>query len=122
MAQSASDTKKTAKLVNKEQIKACNPENVFDWEDTKKTEKMINKEQIKATNPDDVLDWEVGKLEKALKELDITIGKSWSKAKKALELSKAITAMNAETKDDSAITGQDTKLMMYQMFKKFMEE
>ena len=42
--------------------------------------------------------------------------------KKAIELNKEITAMNAETKDDSAITGQDTNLMIFQMFTKLLDE
>ena len=57
-------------------------------------------------------------MEKALKALDITIGKKWSKAKKANKLNQAIKQMNAETKVGSTITNQDTNLMMLQIFQK----
>ena len=65
---------------------------------------MVTKEQLKATDPDEVLDWEVSKVEASLKELGITIGKNWSKGKKAFELNKAVTAMSSEKHVDSAIT------------------
>ena len=90
--------------------------------DTKKTAKMITKDQIKATDPEAVFDWEASKVEAALKELSIDIGKSWSKGKKAYELNKAIMEMNAEKKVDSVITGQDSNLMMLQMFQKMQEQ
>ena len=77
---------------------------------------MVTKEQLKSTNPDDVLDWEVSKVESGLKALDITIGKNWSKGKKANELFQAIKEMDSEKKVESAITGQDSNLMMLQMF------
>ena len=83
---------------------------------------MVTQEQIKSTAPDEVLEWEVRKVEAALKVLDITIGKNWSKAKKAMELCKAITEMNANPKVDSAITSQYSNLMMMQVFSKFMEK
>ena len=83
---------------------------------------MVIKGQLKTTDPDEVLDWEVSKVEEALKALDITIGKKWSKAKKANELNQAIKQMNADTKVDSAITAQDTNHMMLQMFQKMQEQ
>ena len=82
---------------------------------------MVSKEQLKATNPDDVLDWEVKKVYSGLKALEVTIGKNWSKGKKANELFQAIKDMNSENKVESAITGQDSNLMMFQIFTKFME-
>ena len=83
---------------------------------------MVTKEQLKTTTPDDVLDWEVSKVESGLKALEITIGKNWSKGKKAYELAQAIKEINSEKNVDSAITGQDSNLMMFQMFTKFMEK
>ena len=50
----------------------------------------LTKEQVLALDPEEVFDWEVEKLDEGLKKLDVTIGKSWSKSKKANELNKAL--------------------------------
>ena len=42
-------------------------------------------------DPEEIFDWEVEKLDEGLKELGLIIGKTWSKSKKANELSKALT-------------------------------
>ena len=56
--------------------------------DTKKTAKLVNKEQIKNTNPEDVFDCEASKVEAALKELSIDIGKVGPKAKRRMNSTK----------------------------------
>ena len=89
---------------------------------TKKAAKMVTKEQLDSTNPGDVLDWEVIKVESGLKALDITIGIHWSKSKKVNELFQALKEMNCEKKVESAITGQDSNLMLLQTFQKMKEQ
>ena len=42
---------------------------------TKKAAKTVNKEQLKATNPDEVLDWEVSNVESGLKALGFEYSK-----------------------------------------------
>lgn len=83
---------------------------------------MVTKDQLKSTDLDEVLDWEVSKVESGLKALATTIGKGWSKGKKAYELAQAIKAMNSDEKDESAITTQDSNLIMLQMFQKIQEQ
>lgn len=73
---------------------------------------MVTKDQLKATDPDEVLKWEVIKEESGLKALAMTIGKGWSKGKKAHELAQNIKGMNSDKKDKCVITTQDSNLMM----------
>ena len=48
------------------------------------------KQLLLGMDPDEVFDWDSDNLDAGLKELDITIGKSWSKSKRAYELNLAI--------------------------------
>ena len=41
-------------------------------------------------DPMEVLEWDVERLEAGLNELEITIGASWTKSRKAYELNKAL--------------------------------
>lgn len=79
---------------------------------TKKNSKLVTNEQIKSTNTDKVLDCEVRKVESDLKAVEITIGKNFSKGKKANKLFQSMKDINSEKKSDIAITGQDANLMM----------
>lgn len=83
---------------------------------------MFTKEQLKAISSDEVLGWEVSKVEAGLKALDITINRNWSKSQKAYELAQAIKEMKPVKKDESLITGQDSNLMMLQIFQKMQEQ
>ena len=53
---------------------------------------MATKEELKSMDPDEIFSWEVPELDAALKELGIQMGKTWTKSKKAYELSKALEA------------------------------
>ena len=83
---------------------------------------MATKEDLKSMDPDEIFSWEVPALDAALDGLGIQIGKSWTKSKKANELSKAIEKLNATKPVEVPMTSQDPSLMMMQMFTKFMEK
>ena len=59
----------------------------------------LSKQELLEIDPEEVLDWDVDKLEAGLKELDITIGVSWSKSKKACELNKALEKIKNDDQD-----------------------
>ena len=54
----------------------------------------VTREKMLGMDPDEIFDWDAENLDAGLNELSITIGKSWSKSKKAHELSKAIGQLN----------------------------
>ena len=54
------------------------------------TKMATNKETMLEMDPQDLFSWTVENLDAGLKEMNVTIGTDWVKAKKAYELYKAI--------------------------------
>ena len=50
----------------------------------------LTRVELMELDPMEVLEWEVERLEAGLNELEITIGASWTKSRKAYELNKAL--------------------------------
>ena len=81
----------------------------------------LTKEEIEKIDPEEVFEWDVDALDAALKELNVTIGSSWSKSKKAHELTKAISEAKPKafemtsTSDPNAMMFQALQMMQKQM-------
>ena len=79
----------------------------------KSTTKMaLTKEEIEKIDPEEVFEWDVETLDAALKELNVTIGSSWSKSKKEHELTKAISGV--KPKDIEIPKNSDPNVMIFQ--------
>ena len=72
------------------------------------------REEMLGMDPDEVFDWDSDNLDAGLKELDITIGKSWSKSKKTHELSKAIGQLKPTRHAEVPLQTQDKDVMVLQ--------
>lgn len=70
--------------------------------------------------PEKLFEWEVADLKAALKELDIIIGISWSKSKKANELEKALEKTKIDDKD--TFESMDTNFYMMQAQQKMQQQ
>ena len=53
--------------------------------------------------PEEVFEWDVESLDAGLKELNITVGATWTKSRKAFELNKAIVADKAKGIEESIV-------------------
>ena len=71
--------------------------NLSEQKQTKKsTSKMsITTEEMENMDPDEVFEWNVETLDAALKELKVKGGSSWSKSKKAHEVTTAISDLKS---------------------------
>ena len=83
----------------------------------------VTKQQLMGMDPDEVFDWDSDNLDAGLKELDITIGKNWSKSKKAHELSKAIGQLKPTKHAEIPLQSQDNpNLMMFQALQAMQQQ
>ena len=74
----------------------------------------LTKEEIEKMDPEEVFEWDVEKLDAALKELNVKVGSSWSKSKKAHELTRAISDV---TNNEAEVSkSSDPNAMMFQAF------
>ena len=73
-------------------------------------------------DPDEIFSWEVPELDAALKELGIQMGKSWTKSKKANELSKALERLNVTKPVEMPMTSQDPNMMMLQVIQAMQQQ
>ena len=75
----------------------------------------ISRVDLLATIPEEIWQWDDSLLDEALNELQIEIGTSWLKTKKADEINKAIKEHNGKNKEHlDATTEQDC--LMDQVF------
>ena len=74
----------------------------------------MEKQDLLVMDPEEIFEWDSDKLDVGLKVLDITIGKNWSKSKKAYELNKALKELNPTTHVAMSLQPQDPNLMMFQ--------
>ena len=73
-----------------------------------------DKESMMKMDPKDVFGWDVENLDAGLKEMNITIGIDWVKARKAYELFKALE--EAQNTEDMPAMEADSNTMMMNMF------
>ena len=67
-----------------------------------------------AMDPEEVFDMGSSALDNALTELRITIGKHWTKSKKAHEMNKAIRHLNSGDNSKTPLQTQDKDVMLFQ--------
>ena len=77
---------------------------------------MASQQQLMAMDPDEVFDMDSPALEDALTELKITVGTTWSKSRKAHELSKAIRNLNLGDQSKTPLQSQDKDDMLFKAF------
>ena len=68
----------------------------------------------------EVLEWEVERLEAGLNELEITIGASWTKSRKAYELNKALEMIKIDSQENQAPL--DSNAFMIQAFQQLQAQ
>ena len=78
------------------------------------------KEQMMEMDPEEVFEWDVETLDAGLKELNVTIGTSWSKSKKARELDKAIEQL--KSKDFEKPKTSDPNVLMLQALQAMQQQ
>ena len=71
-------------------------------------------------DPMEVLEWEVERLEAGLNELEITIGASWTKSRKAYELNKALEMSKIDNQENQAPL--DSNMFMIQAFQQLQAQ
>ena len=71
----------------------------------------VTREKMLGMDPDEIFDWDAENLDAGLEELGITIGKNWSKSKKAFELNMAIKQMNPTKHAEMLPQPQDLSLI-----------
>ena len=86
------------------------------------TRMAVTKQQMMNMDPEDIFDWDVEMLDAGLKELNITIGSTWSKPKKANELNKAVEQMNSGSKTKTPVQTQDPNYFMMKTFQAMQEQ
>ena len=76
--------------------------------------------ELMELDPMEVLEWEVERLEAGLNELEITIGASWTKSRKAYELNKALEMSKIDNQENQAPL--DSNMFMIQAFQQLQAQ
>ena len=76
--------------------------------------------ELMELDPMEVLEWEVERLEAGLNELEITIGASWTKSRKAYELNKALEMSKIDNQENQAPL--DSNMVMIQAFQQLQAQ
>ena len=90
--------------------------NISERQRKKSNQMALTKQEMMELDPEEVFEWEVEKLDEGLKELDVTIGKGWTKSKKANELNKVLLQNASTSQPKMSDQTADPSLMMFQAF------
>ena len=80
----------------------------------------LSRAELMELDPMEVLEWEVERLEAGLNELEITIGASWTKSRKAYELNKALEMSKIDNQENQAPL--DSNMFMIQAFQQLQAQ
>ena len=80
----------------------------------------LSRAELMELDPMEVLEWEVERLEAGLNELEITIGNSWTKSRKAYELNKALEMIKIDSQENQ--TPLDSSTFMIQAFQELQQQ
>ena len=80
----------------------------------------LTRVELMELDPMEVLEWEVERLEAGLNELEITIGASWTKSRKAYELNKALEMIKIDSQEKQAPL--DSNTFMIQAFQQLQAQ
>ena len=77
---------------------------------------MSERSELLGMDPDEVFEWDAPKLDGALKLLEVQLGSTWTKSKKAYELHKAISKGRGELNIPMPSQSQDKDICWYNFF------